>query len=90
VVDASDVIIAVHQNHDYRYHPQGKQGVFHGEEAGRNYELAGGWRHLRTIADADEVLREDGLKLFLLWRECAGVCADDDCAFDSGHCGTLL
>jgi hypothetical protein len=62
VVDASDVVLAVHQNHDYRYHPQGKQGVFHGEEAGRNYELAGGWRHLRTIADADEVLREGGLK----------------------------
>jgi hypothetical protein len=62
VVDASDVVIVVHQNHDYHYHPQGKQGVFHGEEAGRNHELAGGWRHLRTIADADEVLREDGLK----------------------------
>jgi hypothetical protein len=62
VVDASAMIIAVHQNHDYGYHPQGKAGVFHGEESGRNYELAGGWKHLQTIADADEVLREDGLK----------------------------
>jgi len=62
VVDASAAVIAVHQNHDYRYHPQGKQGVFHGEESGRNHELAGGWKHLRTIADADEVLHEGGLK----------------------------
>jgi hypothetical protein len=62
VVDASAAILAVHQNHDYGYHPQGKSGVFHGVEAGRNYELAGGWKHLRTIADASEVLRRDGLK----------------------------
>jgi hypothetical protein len=62
VVDASAVVIAVHQNHDYGYHPQGKQGVFHGEESGRNYELAGGWKHLQTMADADEVMCEDGLK----------------------------
>jgi hypothetical protein len=62
VVDVSAVVVAVHQNHDYGYHPQGKQGVFHGEESGRNYKLGGGWRHLRTIADATEVLREDGLK----------------------------
>jgi hypothetical protein len=62
VVDVSAVVVAVHQNHDYAYHPQGKPGVFYGEESGRNYELAGGWNHLRTIADASEVLREDGLK----------------------------
>jgi hypothetical protein len=62
VVDVSPVVIAVHQNHDYGYHPQGKLGVWHGKEAGRNHQLAGGWRHLRTIADATEVLRADGLK----------------------------
>ena len=62
VIDASSAVRAVHQNHDYGYHPQGRKGVFCGEEAARNYELAGGWRHLRTIADATEVLRQDGLK----------------------------
>ncbi len=62
VVDVSAVVVAVHQNHDYGYHPQGKRGVFYGEEANRNHQLAGGWKHLRTIADATEVLREDGLK----------------------------
>jgi hypothetical protein len=62
VVDVSPAVIAVHQNHDYSYHPQGKQGVWHGKEAGENHRLAGGWRHLRTIADATEVLCNDGLK----------------------------
>lgn len=62
VIDASNAVLAVHQNHDYGYHPQGKGGVFGGAEAGRNYELAGGWRHLRTIADATEVLRKNELR----------------------------
>lgn len=62
VVDSSGAVWAVHQNHDYSYHAQGKSGVFHGLESGRNYQLAGGWRHLRTIADGTEVLRADGLK----------------------------
>jgi hypothetical protein len=62
VVDVSRAVIAVHQNHDYGYHPLGRAGVFHGVESGRNYQLAGGWKHLRTIADATEVLREKGLR----------------------------
>jgi hypothetical protein len=56
VVDASRAVMAVHQNHDYSYHPQGKAGVWSGEEAGLNAQLAGGWRHFRTIADATEIL----------------------------------
>lgn len=62
VVDVSAAVIAVHQNHDYSHVSHGKQTVYYGEEAGRNYELAGGWKHLRTIADAREVLTQDGLK----------------------------
>jgi hypothetical protein len=62
VVDASSEIMALHQNHDHSYHPQGKQGVWNDAEAGKNYQLAGGWRHLRTIADATEVLGSGGLK----------------------------
>jgi hypothetical protein len=63
VVDASPVVVAVHQNHDYSYHPQGKQGVWEGEEAKRNHELAGGWAHLRTISDATIVLRARGFTI---------------------------
>jgi hypothetical protein len=62
VVDLSTAVMAVHQNHDYSYHPQGKAGVWHGHEAGQNAELAGGWKHMRTIADATEILCADGLR----------------------------
>jgi hypothetical protein len=62
VVDASRAILAVHQNHDYGHHPQGRGGVWHGDEAAANSRLTGGWKHLRTIADATEVLRADGLR----------------------------
>ena len=62
VIDVSDAVLAVHQNHDYGYHPQGRQGVFCGAEAGWNYEFAGGWRHLRTIADATDVLQQGRLR----------------------------
>jgi len=72
VIDASSAVLAVHQNHDYGYHRQGKEGVFCGAEAGRNYELAGGWKHLRTIGDATEILGNDGMKANRL-RHWAGV-----------------
>jgi hypothetical protein len=62
VVDISQVVVAVHQNHDYRHHPQGRQGVYGGEEAERNLQLAGGWDHLRTISDAQLVLGRKGLR----------------------------
>jgi hypothetical protein len=62
VVDVSPVVLAVHQNHDYTHHPQGEPGVFKGLEAARNSQLAGGWKNLRTIAHATEILRADGLR----------------------------
>jgi hypothetical protein len=62
LVDVSPVVTAIHQNHDYGHHLRGRKDVFHGEGSGRNYKLAGGWNQLRTIADATELLRADGLK----------------------------
>ena len=62
VVDASRVVRAVHQNHDYGYHPQGKLGVWNDEQAQRNFQLAGGGDHLRNIADATEILGPRGLR----------------------------
>jgi hypothetical protein len=62
VVDASAAVMAIHQNHDYGYHPAGKEGVWTDELARRNYELAGGRWHLRTIEDATHVLGPGGLE----------------------------
>ena len=61
VVDVTPVVFAVHQNHDYGYHPQGEAGVWKGMESNRNSQLAGGWEHLRTIADATEMLVPTGI-----------------------------
>lgn len=52
VVDASQVVMAVHQNHDYSYHPDGEAGVWSGEEARRNRALLKGWIHIGTMEDA--------------------------------------
>jgi hypothetical protein len=52
VVDASDAVCAVHQNHDYAYHPQGMTGVWFDEGTQENFRQAGAWRRLHTIEDA--------------------------------------
>lgn len=41
VIDVTDAVLAVHQNHDYNHHPQGKQGVYTGSEAQANLKLIG-------------------------------------------------
>jgi hypothetical protein len=60
VVDASEVVTAIHQNHDYGYHPAGAEGVWTDEQAKENYRLAGGRWHLRTIDDATHILGAEG------------------------------
>lgn len=60
VVDASEVVTAIHQNHDYAYHPAGATGVWTDEQARENYRLAGGRWHLRTIDDATHILCAEG------------------------------
>ncbi len=62
VVDASPVVMAVHQTHDYSHHPGGAEGVWLGEEARRNRELIGGWWHLYTIEDATHKLTPEGMR----------------------------
>jgi hypothetical protein len=62
VVDASKAVLAVHQNHDYGYHPDGEQGVWHGEEALENYRLLDGDRKFRTLESATFILEKDGLR----------------------------
>ena len=65
VVDASEAVMAVHQNHDYSHHPQGQKGVWEGSEARSNIALLGGGHHCFTLADATHRLTPTGLKLNL-------------------------
>jgi hypothetical protein len=62
LVDASDVVMAMHQNHDYSYHAEGWKGVWYGEGAKRNFELAGGYRHMHTLEDANFRMTESSIK----------------------------
>ena len=60
VVDVSRLVTAIHQNHDYGYHPVGAKGVWEDEQARKNFELAGGRAHLFTIDDATHILEPEG------------------------------
>lgn len=62
VVDASPVVVAVHQNHDYNHLPGGEKGAFFGEEAQRNHELLAEERRLCTVEQANYRLGAGGLQ----------------------------
>lgn len=61
VVDATQVVLAIHQNHDYSHHPGGEKGVWQDIEAQQNYALLcrGGFA---TIDNATHLLTPDGLR----------------------------
>ena len=60
VVDISHNMVAIHQNHDYLYHPDGQVGVRKGENSKYNYQLAGGEECMFTLVDANYILMSDG------------------------------
>jgi hypothetical protein len=60
VVDASPVVMAVHQNHDYSHHPQGEHGAWHGAEAQANQRLMGA-NEVCTVGSATYRLRSDSM-----------------------------
>src|SRR6266849_4888798 len=61
VVDASAVVMAVHQNHTYEHLPGGIQAAWHGPEAAVNRALGSDMLYPFTIADATWRLSERGL-----------------------------
>lgn len=65
VVDASCVVVAVHQNHDYSHVPYGRKWSYQGPEASRNLELAGGRKHYYRIHDATHRLTQTGISRHL-------------------------
>jgi len=73
VVDATAVVLAIHQNHDHSHYSGGREAMLAGEEAARNCRLGcetnpadfdSGlyWRYFYTIDDATHVLGPDGVK----------------------------
>jgi len=62
LIDATPVVMAVHQNHDYAHHPQGKEGLWKGEEQLANDKLAGGQEHTFSLLDATHLLTPQKLR----------------------------
>ena len=52
VIDATRVVTAIHQNHDYAHVKQATDGASEGPEAEDNRKLIGGWEYFFTIRDA--------------------------------------
>lgn len=61
VIDATPVVMSVHQNHDYLHVPQGKNNTWDGPEAEINKDLYGRRIPLYSLDDANWQLTEDGL-----------------------------
>ncbi|MFQ5890951.1 MAG: hypothetical protein ACE5JR_13045 [Gemmatimonadota bacterium] len=62
VVDASAVVMAVHQNHEYPSYLGGRKNIIKGVEGQRNLELAGGERYMFNLRDATHVLTAKGVR----------------------------
>ena len=62
LIDASAIVTAVHQNHDYGCHPGGEKGVWHGEEAQNNCALLENHRKFATLYDATHLLGPEGCR----------------------------
>jgi len=65
IVDASEVVLAVHQNHDYSHHAHGRQGVYQGNECQQNRKLAG--RGFCTMEDVGYKLTSNRIE-YNLWH----------------------
>ena len=61
LIDATPVVMAVHQNHDYSHHPHG--GLWKGDELLANVKLAGSVAHAFSLVDATHLLTPQKLRL---------------------------
>jgi hypothetical protein len=61
VVDASECVLAVHQNHSYEHVPGGTGDLWEGPEADMNRDLAGESAGHFTLDNANWLLKADGL-----------------------------
>lgn len=61
VIDATEMVTVIHQNHDYSHSPYGRKGKVAGPETQKNLKLAGGFSNMCTLRDADWILTASGL-----------------------------
>ncbi len=65
VIDVTETVTVVHQNHDYAHVPHRKNKTWEGPEADWNRQLMGceWWNYLFSIADATHIMTYRGLQL---------------------------
>jgi hypothetical protein len=62
VVDITETVTVIHQNHDYNHHiPERRGKIWEGLEGDRNLQLIGGRQNIYTLADATHVLTQKRL-----------------------------
>ena len=79
VIDATQMITAVHQAHDYSHVDGGWDVVYGGVEANRNSAALGGPHHMFTTYDASHVLTDQGLRIRC--RSCYPMCVCKPASF---------
>lgn len=62
VIDATQAITAIHQNHDYSHSKFGEKGRAAGPELLHNIQLAGGYGCMLTLREAEWLLGKNGLR----------------------------
>ena len=74
VIDSTQVVASIRQNHDYNHHAGGVVGLGTGVEAQRNREMVGGKQYFFTIRDRTHVLTPQRLKRSLdFWKVWRGL-----------------
>ncbi len=68
VIDTTEAVISVHQNHDYSHVKNKDEGYFNGPETKRNLLLIGGQENIYGVYDADWILRKQVLKPVYIHR----------------------
>jgi hypothetical protein len=68
VVDCTRFVVAIHQNHDYGYHPAGKMGTNDDALAQQNLALCDGGKEQRSVLDATHALTRGGRVVPTPWR----------------------
>ena len=62
VINATDAITIIHQNHDFSHSKFGEKKRVGGPEWQKNIEIAGGLTNMMTLRDADWTLGKNGLR----------------------------
>jgi len=68
IVDATPVVCAIHQIHDYSHVDGGNEWIWKGEETQRNLKMSGGWVFHYGVSNAHYKLTQHGIRRAMDWH----------------------